>query len=544
MTDIQFEKRLNPDDIRLRTLREVSEEDALAIEQARFDRIAGEERGATGVPRWIQDTSGDITNWILSRFANAGDDALARTRANRAERTGGGPDAAVERVLANIVKPARGASGFGDPRFSVSPNGSTADASVSAARFAPIPRPYTTDFTELRQSDTISDKLDQFSAAYEARHGETPGEGAKRAFLRTILGFTHRAELQETPLPDDATWEEMAEWYANQTRRSKGIVDHGPIIDTSAAPPGAIVERPGGAEPNVTQMDIQARNGLVNSSIAAGANAADKFRPKPGTPKGLADFFLGGNVSDWVRDFIGWENPMWKRPGGALDIMRSMVEVSDPTLSGLGQFAKAGNIARTKAAEAAQLERELSVLEGTSAAKQNTALANLIAAQAPPDLTGPIATTIKESGLQQNALGVIDKYMALLDHPSHKGKIGGLPKGAWDTLRNVARASGFDVGPNSAETARNLRGHLFTALVPIMGERFNKTEFNKLWDEILKKPNVWSSDSGLYKQLKNYRELIQSQLTVSNKIILESTGRGIGDWTTNVPLIKEGVQEN
>ena len=544
MTDIQFEKRLNPDDIRLRTLREVSEEDALAIEQARLDRTAGEERGATGVPRWIQDTSGDITNWILSRFANAGDDALARTRANRAERTGGGPDAAVERVLANIVKPARGASGFGDPRFSVSPNGSTADASVSAARFAPIPRPSTTDFTELRQSDTISDKLDQFSAAYEARHGETPGEGAKRAFLRTILGFTHRAELQETPLPDDATWEEMAEWYANQTRRSKGIVDHGPIIDTSAAPPGAIVERPGGAEPNVTQMDIQARNGLVNSSIAAGANAADKFRPKPGTPKGLADFFLGGNVSDWVRDFIGWENPMWKRPGGALDIMRSMVEVSDPTLNAFGQVAKAGNIARTQAAEAAQLERELSVLEENALAKSATAQANLLAAQAPPDLTGPTLTAIQESGLQNSALSVINKYMQLIDSPGIGGKVGGLPQAAWSALKKTGTALGFDMGETVGDAAKNMRAHLFQSLVPVLGDRFNKKEFNEAWDAILKKPGMWSSDTALYNQLKRYRESLESQLEVNSSIILRNTRKPLGEWLNAPPLISSSSQGN
>lgn len=544
MTDIQFEKRLNPDDIRLRTLREVSEEDALAIEQARRDRIAGEERGATGVPGWIQDTSGDITNWILSRFANAGDDALARTRANRAERAGGGPDAAVERVLANIVKPDRGASGFGDPRFSVSPNGSTADASVSAARFAPIPGPFTENFEELRETDTVSDKLDQFSAAYEARHGETPGEGAKKAFLRTILGFTHRAELQETPLPDDATWEETAEWYANQTRRSKGIVDHGPIIDTSAAPPGAIVERPGGAEPNVTPMDFQARNGLVNSSIAAGANAADKFRPKPGTPKGLADFFLGGNVSDWVRDFIGWENPMWKRPGGALDIMRSMVEVSDPTLSGLGQFAKAGNIARTKAAEAAQLERELSVLEETSLAKLTTAEANFIAAQAPPDLTGPTLTAIQESGLQNQALDVIKRYMQLLDTVGIKGKVGGVGSATWQLLQRTGTTLGFDMGETVGHAAENLRTHLFQALVPVMGERFNKKEFNEMWDSLLNKPRIWSSDTALYNQLKRYRESLESQLKVNSNIVLRNTRVPLGKWMNTTPLISGSRQEN
>ena len=359
-------------------------------------------------------------------------------------------------------------------------------------------------------------------------------EDMRAAISNTYLRTTELKAGERDKIPPGMSYEQLLAFM-----RSRENQQNQEWVPTNAAPPNANILQAGDAQPNVTKNDFQARNGLVNSAIAAGANAADKFQRK-----GAADFLLGGDTANWRRDFIGYDDPNWHKPAGILDIMRSMVEVSDPTLNAFGQVAKAGNIARTQAAEAAQLERELSVLEENALAKSATAQANLLAAQAPPDLTGPTLTAIQESGLQNSALSVINKYMQLIDSPGIGGKVGGLPQAAWSALKKTGTALGFDMGETVGDAAKNMRAHLFQSLVPVLGDRFNKKEFNEAWDAILKKPGMWSSDTALYNQLKRYRESLESQLEVNSSIILRNTRKPLGEWLNAPPLISSSSQGN
>ena len=114
----------------------------------------------------------------------------------------------------------------------------------------------------------------------------------------------------------------------------------------------------------------------------------------------------------------------------------------------------------------------------------------------------------------------------------------------WQLLQRTGTTLGFDMGETVGHAAENLRTHLFQALVPVMGERFNKKEFNEMWDSLLNKPRIWSSDTALYNQLKRYRVSLESQLKVNSNIVLRNTRVPLGTWMNTTPLISGSRQEN
>ena len=189
--------------------------------------------------------------------------------------------------------------------------------------------------------------------------------------------------------------------------------------------------------------------------------------------RGVMDAVIGEQMSDKIRNAIGWDSPVWQAPDtGIIGLLQNMMTnpmASAPGVSGWGQIGYAGDAQRTRAAAGALAASEARSKAITAEAAQRTSMRV-------PDLTGPNLKMIEGYGTAGNMLEVIDAYRTLITNVSVTGGDAAIA----DALTKISRIVGLDIGATRKEQAKNLVQHLQESFTGLYGEQVNKAEFKAL----------------------------------------------------------------
>jgi len=265
---------------------------------------------------------------------------------------------------------------------------------------------------------------------------------------------------------------------------------------------------------------------LVEKSVIDGANAAGNMNTAATRQSsGALDYFLGGDVGDSVRDFIGYNEPFWQEPGtGILSILQNW-PTDAPWGSTFGtDMGRAGQSARASAAAASLAGFEAETARMDAESKRLDSLAAMSTA-GKQTLSGPIIQASERLRSGMSGLDTITQYENLLNTK----QIGGM--GAWtiDKFHKMGNLLGFDVGESAMQAAERFRNHIITSWEFWTGDSLNRSE-QRLLNQIVPKGGAFKGDAAAYEALQDLKRRLEASNAIQVQI-LQGTG-----WSELLPI--------